>query len=282
MGTDNYYSVKEDVQKYIDGCKTKMNVRTHKVFGRAILAGMMIAFGASASNVAAHAVTNVGLSRLVAGCVFPVGLMMVVLLGAELFTGDCLMAMGNAEGACTILDLIKFLFVVYVGNFVGSILLAVVNVISGQLNYSAGLLGAYTIKVAMGKVNMSFGQALCSGILCNILVCAAVLMAMCARDIVGKLFACFFTIMLFVVAGYEHCIANMYYIPAGLIAARNQNYVQMAMDTYGYTVDQLASLNLYGFFVKNLVPVTIGNIIGGAVLGLILLYLHGYDKKKAA
>ena len=114
MGTDNYYSVKEDVQKYIDGCKTKMNVRT--------------------SNVAAHAVTNVGLSRLVAGCVFPVGLMMVVLLGAELFTGDCLMAMGNAEGACTILDLIKFLFVVYVGNFVGSILLAVVNVISGQLN----------------------------------------------------------------------------------------------------------------------------------------------------
>ena len=79
MGTDNYYSVKEDVQKYIDGCKTKMNVRTHKVFGRAVLAGMMIAFGASASNVAAHAVTNVGLSRLVAGCVFPVGLMMVVL-----------------------------------------------------------------------------------------------------------------------------------------------------------------------------------------------------------
>ena len=282
MGTDNYYSVKEDVQKYIDGCKTKMNVRTQKVFGRAVLAGMMIAFGASASNVAAHAVTNVGLSRLVAGCVFPVGLMMVVLLGAELFTGDCLMAMGNAEGACTIWDLIKFLFVVYVGNFVGSILLAVVNVISGQLNYSSGLLGAYTIKVAMGKVNMSFGQALCSGILCNILVCAAVLMAMCARDIVGKLFACFFTIMLFVVAGYEHGIANMYYIPAGLIAARNQNYVQVAMDTYGYTADQLASLNLYGFFVKNLVPVTIGNIIGGAVLGLILLYLHGYDKKKAA
>ena len=162
MGTDNYYSVKEDVQKYIDGCKTKMNVRTHKVFGRAILAGMMIAFGASASNVAAHAVTIVGLSRLVAGCVFPVGLMMVVLLGAELFTGDCLMAMGNAEGACTILDLIKFLFVVYVGNFVGSILLAVVNVISGQLNYSAGLLGAYTIKVAMVKVTKSFGHPLCS------------------------------------------------------------------------------------------------------------------------
>ncbi len=280
MGTDNYYSVKEDVQKYIDGCKTKMNVRTHKVFGRAILAGMMIAFGASASNVAAHAVTNVGLSRLVAGCVFPVGLMMVVLLGAELFTGDCLMAMGNAEGTCTILDLCKFLLVVYVGNFAGSVLLAIVNVISGQLNYSSGLLGAYTIKVAMGKVNLSFGQALCSGILCNILVCAAVLMAMCARDIVGKLFACFFTIMLFVVAGYEHCVANMYYIPAGLIASKNANYAQIAMDTYGYTADQLASLNLYGFFVKNLVPVTIGNIIGGAVLGLILLYLHGDEKKK--
>ncbi len=279
MGSDNFYSVKEDVQKYIDGCKTKMSVKGHKVFGRAILAGMMIAFGAAASNVAAHAVTNVGLSRLVAGCVFPVGLMMVVLLGAELFTGDCLMAMGNAEGTCTIWDLCRFLLMVYVGNFVGAVLLAAVNAMSGQLNYSSGLLGAYTIKVAMGKVNMTFGQALCSGILCNILVCAAVLMAMCARDIIGKLFSCFFVIMLFVVAGYEHCVANMYYIPAGLIASLNENYVQIAMDTYGYTAEQLASLNLYGFFVKNLLPVTIGNIIGGALLGLILLYLHGDGKK---
>ncbi len=280
MGADNFYSAKEVVQKYVDGCSVKLSVQGHKVFGRAILAGMMIAFGASASNVAAHAITNVGVARLVAGVVFPVGLMMVVLLGAELFTGDCLMATGVAEKKNTVWELCKFLLLVYVGNLAGSLLLVGLNTVAGQLDYSSGLLGAYTIKVAMGKVNMSFGKALCSGILCNVLVCAAVLMAMCAKDIAGKLLACFFTIMLFVTAGYEHCVANMYYIPAGLVAAGNESYAQLAMETYGYTSEQLASLNLYGFFVKNLVPVTIGNIIGGAGLGLILLYVQKAKKSQ--
>ena len=96
--------------------------------------------------------------------------------------------------------------------------------------------------------------------MCNILVCIAVWMGFAAKDAAGKVIAIFLPIMIFVICGYEHSVANMYYIPAGLIAARNQNYVQVAMDTYGYTADQLASLNLYGFFVKNLVPVTIGNI----------------------
>lgn len=278
MGADNFYSVKEVLQKYIDGCSVKLSVQKHKVFGRAILAGMMIAFGASASSVAAHAIANVGVARLVAGVVFPVGLMMVVLLGAELFTGDCLMAMGKAEKTCTIWDLCKFLLIVYIGNMVGSLLLVGLNTVAGQLDYSSGLLGAYTIKVAVGKVNLSFGKALCSGILCNVLVCAAVLMAMCAKDIIGKLFACFFTIMLFVTAGYEHCVANMYYIPAGIVAAGKESYVQLAMETYGYTAEQLASLNWYGFFVNNLVPVTLGNIIGGAGFGLVLLYFHKAKK----
>ena len=279
---NNYFVPAQIIENNLKGAVGKANLKLYKMIMMGFFAGMFIAIGAEGSNLAVHTVDNFGLAKTLAGCIFPVGLMMLSIIGAELFTGNCMMIAAVADGRIKLIQMLKNWVVVYLSNLLGSVVTALLIYGSGQFDNSVGGLGAYTIKVAMGKVNMSFGQALCSGILCNILVCAAVLMAMCARDIVGKLFACFFTIMLFVVAGYEHCIANMYYIPAGLIAARNQNYVQVAMDTYGYTADQLASLNLYGFFVKNLVPVTIGNIIGGAVLGLILLYLHGYDKKKAA
>ena len=124
MGTDNYYSVKEDVQKYIDGCKTKMNVRTHKVFGRAVLAGMMIAFGASASNVAGLRATNGVLSRLVAGCVFPGGLTMVLIAGSELFTGNCLLTIPLLEQEITVSQMLKNWVIVYIGTHNGGILVA--------------------------------------------------------------------------------------------------------------------------------------------------------------
>lgn len=275
----NFLSAKEAVDKYIAGCESKVNMSFPKLFVRSMLAGMMIAMGASGSSVAAHAISNVGVARLVAGVVFPVGLMMVILLGAELFTGDCLMIMATVEGKHSPLQLIKTLVIVFVGNFVGGGLLAAGIGVCGQLDYSSGLLGAYTIKVALGKVNISFGTAVVSGILCNILVCAAVMMALCAADITGKLLASFFVIMLFVTSGFEHCVANMYYITAGLIAKGNPGYVQAAMEQYGYTAQQLASLNWQNFLLKNLLPVTIGNIIGGMVIvGLPLYYLNKEKK----
>ena len=144
---------------------------------------------------------------------------------------------------------------------------------SGQLDMSAGLLGAFTIKVAYGKAALPFSRALFSGILCNILVCVAVLMAGAAKDIAGKVFAILFPIMAFVIGGYEHCVANMYYIPAGLMALSNDTYKQVAMNAYGYTEAQLAALSLKGFFINNLIPVTIGNIIGGMIFVSIPLYL---------
>ena len=277
---DNFFTVKEAVQKYIDGCGTKLAMHTDRVFGKAILAGMMIAFGAAASNVASHNISNVGLARLVAGIVFPVGLMMVVLLGTELFTGDCLMTMANAKGTCSRMDVLRFLVTVYFGNFIGAVLLALATCYTGQLHYSNDLLGAYTIKVALGKVNLSFGESLLSGILCNILVCSAVLMAMCARDVAGKLLACFFTILLFVTAGYEHCVANMYYITAGLIARNNLVFLQLAGKEYGYTAEQLSALSMRGFIGGNLLPVTLGNMVGGILFGLALYYLN-HDKETA-
>lgn len=277
---EGFLSAKEAIEKYIDGCQAKVRMANERVFGKAVLAGAMIAMGAAASSVAAHSIPNVGLARLAAGVVFPVGLMMVILLGAELFTGDCLMAMSVSAGKQSLWDVMRVLVFVYLGNFVGASLLAVFVCMSGQLNYSDGLLGAYTIKVAMGKVNLPFSEALMSGILCNILVCGAVLMAGCAKDVAGKLLAAFFTILLFVTAGFEHCVANMYYITAGMLAKLNPAYTSVAAEQYGYTKEQLAGLNTGSYLLANLVPVTIGNILGGVLcIGLPLFFLN---REKAA
>lgn len=276
---EGYLSVKESVETYIENSQAKSLMSSTRLFWKAVLAGSMIGFGAAASSVAAHTIPDVGLARLVAALVFPVGLMMVILLGAELFTGDCLITMGVMDGRQKLQDVIRILTIVYIGNFVGATLLTFFVSMSGQLDYSGGMLGAYTIKVAIGKVNLSFAEGIVSGALCNILVCAAVLMALCAKDIAGKLLAIFFTIMLFVTAGFEHCVANMYYIAAGLIAKGNPEYVKLAIDTYGFTPEQLDSLNLVNYVWANLLPVTIGNIIGGVLLFGVPMFLLNTKKE---
>ena len=245
-----------------------------------IFAGIFIAGGASASSLAMHAISNVGLARFVAGAIFPVGLMMIVFVGGELFTGDCLMIMGCVHGKFSAGKMIKVLVVVFLSNLLGSVLFAELVNLSGQYNYSDGLLGAFTIKVAMGKVSMSFAAAFASGLLCNIFVCMAVLMAMAAKDIAGKVWAIFFPILAFIVSGYEHCVANMYYIPAGIFAKANSAYASLAMESYGYTTLQLESLNWTNFVVRNLIPVTLGNIVGGMVfVGLPLYFIHAQKLK---
>lgn len=272
-------SIKEVLNKYIEGCQAKVKMSGRRIFGKAILAGFMIGLGAAGSNVAAHTVADVGLARLVAAVVFPVGLMMVILMGAELFTGDCLAALSVFDKKQKVSAVLRLLVLVYLGNLAGASLLAFLISQCGQLDYSAGMLGAYTIKVAVGKVNISFAQGIVSGILCNILVCAAVLMAMCAKDVTGKLLVSFFVIMLFVTSGFEHCVANMYYITAGLLAKMNPDYLELAKTTYGLTADKLDNLNLFGYFITNLVPVTIGNILGGAFFVGAPLYYLNKDKK---
>ena len=278
---EGYLTIKEVAEKYIEGCQTKIQMHTKRLIGKSIMAGMMIAMGAGISSVAAYTIPDVGLARLAAAVVFPVGLMMVILMGAELFTGDCLVAMSVFDGKQKIRNCAKLLLFVYLGNFVGAALTALFISMSGQWDYSSGMLGAYTIKVAIGKVNISFAQGIISGILCNILVCAAVLMAMCAKDITGKLLASFFVIMLFVTGGFEHCVANMYYITAGLLAECNPQYVELAKEAYGFSQEYLGTLNVENYFVKNLLPVTIGNIIGGAFCVGVPVYYLNFDKKKS-
>lgn len=259
----------------MNAAKSKTELSLGRMILLGIFAGMFIAGGASASSLAMHAISNVGLARLVAGTIFPVGLMMIVLVGGELFTGDCLMIMGCIHGKFSAIKMAKVLVVVYLSNLVGSLLFAGLVYASGQYNYTNGMLGAFTIKVALGKVNLSFGAAVASGILCNIFVCMAVLMATAARDISGKIWGIFFPILTFIVSGYEHCVANMYYIPAGIFAAANEAYVTSGVNNIMFAADQLDKLTWVNFVVANLIPVTIGNILGGMVfVGLPLYLIH--------
>ena len=266
----------EVVSANINAAVAKAAAKKRRIFVLGIMAGAFIAMGAQSSSLAVHTITDVGIARTLAGCIFPVGLMMIVFVGGELFTGDCMMSMACMKGRIGFGSLLRTLLIVYLGNFAGAVLIAFLVAHSGQYDYSAGALGAYTIKVAAGKTGLSFIRALFSGVLCNILVCAAVLMAAAAKDIGGKVLAIFFPILAFVVSGFEHCVANMYYIPAGIFAAGNPAYVQKAQELYRLEVEKLAGLNWGNFVAVNLLPVTIGNIIGGAVMvGGVCFYLHG-------
>jgi formate/nitrite transporter len=167
--------------------------------------------------------------------------------------------------------------VVYLGNLAGSLLIVFLILNSGQFDFSEGMLGAFTIKTAVYKTGLSFGKALCMGILCNMLVCAAVWMACAAKDIAGKIWAIFFPIWLFIASGFEHSVANMYYIPAGILAKTNSLWLQQALSA-GVTQEQINSLNIKTFLLNNLLPVTLGNIIGGAVL-IALVYWFVYLRK---
>lgn len=239
-----------------------------------MLAGAFIALGGASSSVAAHGIQDVGLARTIAGVVFPVGLIMIVVAGGELFTGNCLMAMAALDKQIAWKQAVRNLIVVYFSNFAGALLMDVLLFFSGQFDYSGGLLGAYTIKIAVGKAGISPVKGVVSGILCNILVCAAILMAAAAKDIIGKIAASFFPIFAFVIGGYEHCVANMFYIPAGILAAMNPDYAAKAQEVYGITATQSGSLGIGGL-IQNLVPVTIGNLLGGMLfVGAVCYLIH--------
>lgn len=269
---NNYLSPAEVTDANIASGKVKANLPLVKMILLGIMAGIFIAIGGEASSLASHDIANVGLARTITGTIFPVGLMMIVLVGGELFTGNTMIVMAVLDKQATWMQYVRNLVVVYFSNLVGSLFIAYVTYYSGQWNYTSGGLGAYTIKIANGKCNLGFGTALASGILCNILVCMAVLMAISAKDIGGKIWAIFFPIFAFVVSGFEHCVANMYYIPAGLIAKSNPDYAAKAEELYGLTADKLANLSIGGM-IHNMIPVTIGNIIGGAVVVGVMYFL---------
>lgn len=258
----NAFTPPEVFEKVADSGVGKANGSAAKLFVMGILAGEFIAFGAQASLMASFGLTSepstFGVGKVVMGAVFPVGLMLVVLCGAELFTGNCLMVTGALERKFAWSRIWRNWAIVYAGNLIGSLLIVACIAHSGLWDSGEGLLGAVTVKTAVGKCGLSFGRAVVLGILCNVLVCLAVWMATASRELAGKMLAIWFCIGLFIVSGFEHSVANMYFIPAGIVAAGNPDYVGLlGIDT--------SSLSVYSFLIKNLLPVTIGNILGGSL-----------------
>lgn len=237
-----------------------------------ILAGAYIALGAELSTIVTNDLAKYfgdGLTRLFSGLVFSLGLILVVIGGAELFTGNTLMVTGWLEGKITGQKVLRNWVIVYCANFIGAILLASFFYGTGLWEVNGGLVGAKAVMIANGKVNLSWSEALFRGILCNWLVCLAVWLASASRDGVSKILAIVFPVTAFVASGFEHSIANMYFIPEGIFL-KDQAVVLQAVaaslgtDTAGAAA-ALANLNWGSFVVKNLIPVTIGNIIGGAL-----------------
>lgn len=278
---NQFFSPLEITQKTVENAEKKVANQWQKTIFLSVLAGAFIAFASEGSNMAAYNLladpAAYGLGKALAGSLFGTGLMLVLLCGAELFTGNNLIILGVLEHKVKLSAMLRNWLLVYFGNLLGSLLVALMIVHSGQLGASGGLLGGMTIKIAAGKVGLSFLSALLLGVMCNWLVCLAVWMSTGARDISGKIWAIFFPIWLFITSGFEHSVANMYYIPAGILAKNNPGYVQAAMQL-GVTADQLTSLNWPGMFLNNLLPVTLGNIIGGGFF-VAAFYWFIYCKK---
>ena len=271
-------SPKEVAQNYVATGLAKTKYTVDRMLVLAILAGMFIAVAGVGATIASTTIASASLAKLIGAAVFPVGLAMVLISGSELFTGNNLIIIPVLEGQAKFSGMIKNWFFVYIGNFIGSILIAALTVYGGTFSLFSNAAAASVINTAVAKVSMTFGDALLRGILCNFLVCIAVWMSFAAKDIVGKVAALFLPIMLFVLSGYEHSIANMYYISAGLFAAKNPAYAAAAVDK-GVN---LAKLDWGVMFTKNLIPVTLGNIIGGVVLvGCAYWFVYLRKDKKA-
>lgn len=269
----------EITEKFVEIGYKKTNKTPYTLLLLGILAGAFIAFASQGSNAAIYAIESAGVGKALAGALFSTGLMMVIITGSELFTGNALIIVSCLEGKSKWSNMLKNWIFVYIGNFIGSIIIAFFIFKSGQLNFSGGLLGGFTIKTAVYKTNLSFGNAFFMGILCNWLVCIAVWMAASTKDIGGKLWAIFFPIWLFITSGFEHSIANMYYIPAGILAKSNLLWSQNAI-SLGVTAQEIEGLNWINLLTKNLFPVTLGNIIGGCVfVGLFYWLSFLYNKK---
>lgn len=256
-------------------CVAKTTSADWKLIILGILAGIYIAFGGAIATLVgcdAAKFVGVGLGRFFTGAVFSVGLMLVVIAGAELFTGNNLMLMGVLEKRVSFRKVIYKWLIVYGANFIGSVLIAYLMYQTNLWKSSDFATGIAALKIATAKVNLLWLEAFVRGILCNILVCLAVWMALASRDVVGKIFAIFFPIMTFVALGFEHSIANMYFIPLGIFLKGTSAVAAAGVD--------VTNLTWKSFAINNLVPVTLGNIVGGAVVvGMLYWLVYVKDNK---
>lgn len=258
----------------------KAQLATLDMFALAVLAGAFIAMGAVFSTTVTTGGSALpwGVTRLLGGVAFSLGLILVVIGGAELFTGNNLIVMAWTSRKVSTAALLRNWLIAYVGNFVGAIATAALMFASGQFHFAAGAVGLNALTIANAKVGYSFSQAFALGILCNALVCMAVWLCYSARSSADKILAIVLPVSAFVAAGFEHSIANMYFLPIGLFIkdfAEPSFWTQIAS-----TPEKFANLTWSHFFTANLLPVTLGNLVGGAVM-VGAIYWFVYLRRRA-
>lgn len=249
------------------------------MFALAVLAGSFIGLGAEFFTViTTNSGLSFGMNKLVGGLVFCLGLILVVVAGAELFTGNNLIVMAWVGGKLTLGQVMRNWIIVYAGNLVGSVAAVIFMYFTKQWAFSDYQVGATALNIANAKVNLSFSVAVTRGILCNALVCLAVWLTLSCRSVTDKILAILFPITAFVASGFEHSIANMYFIPMGLLMKGEPEVVAAA----GHAAADLMQLNLHGF-MNNLVAVTTGNIFGGGFLVAgVYWFIYRRPKVRAA
>ncbi len=271
MSELNYYSPSEMAVGARLAAAKKVSLPAIKTFSLAILAGAYIGFGGmlmTMAAVGASGLMSFGVTRLLMGLVFSLGLILVVLGGAELFTGSTIVALAGLDKKASILGVLRNWALVWGGNLVGAFILALLIVASGRASLGSGALGEMMVSVANSKMHYGFFQSIVLGILCNIFVCLGVWLSMSAKSAEGKILAIVFPITAFVAWGFEHSVANMYLLSVGKLVS-----------VFGGGV--FASVPAWSdLFIKNLVPVTIGNIVGGLMVWLPYYFIYKQENNE--
>lgn len=245
------HSPLEIARNYVEIGIHKVRLSAFKMLVLGFYAGMFIGFAGIASTVGSATVENPSLARLVSACLFPAGMAMVLVAGSELFTGNNLIIIALLEKKIKLTEMLKNWFFVFIGNFLGAGFVAALVVFGHTPDLLGGKLADSIVSAALHRVNLSFVDSFIRGILCNILVCIAVWAAFAAKKVSGKLLMSFWPVMLFVLCGFEHSIADIYFCLAGIFTAGE----------YGIAAE---GLTMGSFLLKNLLPVTLGNLVGGA------------------
>jgi len=245
----------------------KANLGFLTTFFLSVNAGVFIALGIQLAMLVTHTATsNLGLNALVGGVAFTMALVLIVITGAELFTGNCLIAMSFFARKITGKDLARNLTIAFIGNFVGALTVVFWIYVSAQWTTNNHLLGAKIVIAAIDKVNMPFSVAFVRGVLCNALVCLGIWLCFSARNNLDKILSLLWPIACLIACGFEHCVVNMWLIPMGIILKGNRFVIEAAEKVHGENLD-IANLTFFkGFLIDNLFPVVLGNLFGGIVL----------------
>ncbi|MBI2471414.1 MAG: formate/nitrite transporter family protein [Planctomycetes bacterium] len=253
----------------------KARLSLSQTFMLSILAGVYLALGAQfATLVISDSTLHLGLTSLIEGIVYSLGFILAVIGGAEVFTGNCLIIIGYVSKRITTRELLNNWTISYTGNFIGSLTMVCWLYKTHQWEFFHHMVGAKALLIAHKKVNLSFMAAFARGVLCNALICLAVWLCFSGRSVADKIISIIFPIGGFVASGFEQCVSNMYFIPIGIVLRKNKAVVAAAEKMTEKTLD-LSQLTWKGFFIHNLIPVTLGNIVGGVILvGIIFWFVY--------